>query len=216
MKKTNVIKNDTKNIFSSFGLSFSNHPSLPTLCDYPRLVQWLLTTTSSRFSSIFQCPYYFQEAEQESQQSQSGKYRKITTVESETRGFQWLLIFKRHFKVWRPSNLWVCVFLENKYTIYIHTCTGAVGAHCFFSHYIHIVIVASSLECCLVLYCSYSYTHDKTNFENKESRFVCCVQHFSFFDIFLLWNNTKYLHGNGEILILSSSCLLYTSPSPRD
>ena len=57
MKKTNVIKNDTKNIFSSFGLSFSNHPSLPTLCDYPRLVQWLLTTTSSRFSSIFQCPY---------------------------------------------------------------------------------------------------------------------------------------------------------------
>ena len=39
MKKSNVIKNDTKNIFSSFGLSFSNHPSLPTLCDYPRLVQ---------------------------------------------------------------------------------------------------------------------------------------------------------------------------------
>ena len=143
--------------------------------------------------------HYFQEAEQESQQSQSGKYRKITTVESKTRGFQWLLIFKRHFKVWRPSNLWVCVFLENKYTIYIYTCTGAVGAHCFFSHYIHIVIVASSLECCLVLYCSYSYTHDKTNFENKE-----CVQHFSFFDIFLLWNNTKYLHGNGEILILNS------------
>ena len=58
MKKTNVIKNDTKNIFSSFGLSFSNHPSLPTLCDYPRLVQWILTTTSSRFSSIFQCPYW--------------------------------------------------------------------------------------------------------------------------------------------------------------
>ena len=39
MKKTNVIKNDTKIIFYSFGLSFSNHPSLPTLCDYPRLVQ---------------------------------------------------------------------------------------------------------------------------------------------------------------------------------
>ena len=56
-----------KNKSSSFGLSFSNPPSLSevgSLCDYPRLVQRLLTSTSSRFSSIFQslyCNSYFSE-----------------------------------------------------------------------------------------------------------------------------------------------------------
>ena len=35
--------------------------------------------------TLMSLSHYFQEAEQESQQSQSGKYRKITTVESKTK-----------------------------------------------------------------------------------------------------------------------------------